>query len=265
VKVVASAADRVRRTAWPAPDGVVVLLYHRVGGRSGSEVDLDVACFEEQMALVAERGHVLSLGAALQRLAAADETAAPATVVTFDDGTADFTDVALPVMARYRIPATLYLATAYVQDGRMPDGTVAVSWNGLADACATGLVDVGSHTDRHILLDRVAAQEVRDDLDRSIELIGSHVGRRPLDFAYPKGVPGNPAAALAVRERFRSAALAGTRANRGRGFDPYRLARSPIQVSDGMTFFMRKLAGGMTLEDDLRRALNRLRYAGTRT
>jgi peptidoglycan/xylan/chitin deacetylase (PgdA/CDA1 family) len=185
--------------------------------------------------------------------------------VTFDDGTADFTDVALPVMARYGIPATLYLATAFVRDGRMPDGTAAVSWNGLVDACATGLVDVGSHTDRHILLDRVEAQDVYDDLDRSIDLIGAHVGRRPLDFAYPKGVPGNTAAALAVRERFRSAALAGTRANRARGFDPYRLARSPIQVSDGMTFFMRKLAGGMSFEDDLRRALNRIRYAGTRT
>ena len=64
------------------------------------------------------------------------------------------------------------------------------------------------------------------------------------------------------RGGFRSAALAGTRVNpyrtatgRGRSFsrtsprgtDVYRLARSPIQVSDGMEFFERKLAGGMAL------------------
>src|SRR5262245_32793656 len=105
VKVVASAADRVRRPSGHSAGGVVVLLYHRVGGNSASDVDLDVARFEEQMAVVAEHGNAVTLGAALQRLEAADGSVAPATVVTFDDGTADFTDVALPVMTRYGIPS----------------------------------------------------------------------------------------------------------------------------------------------------------------
>ena len=68
-----------------------------------------------------------------------------------------------------------------------------------------------------------------------------------------------------MRDRFRSAALAGTRVNPWRGTDPYRLARSPIQVSDGMQFFERKLAGGMALEDSFRRAMNRVRYAKATT
>jgi hypothetical protein len=74
-----------------------------------------------------------------------------------------------------------------------------------------------------------------------------------------------------VGERFRSAALAGTRVNPYRtkqtpgGTDPQRLARSPIQASDGMQFFERKLAGGMALEDSFRRAMNRARYARAST
>ncbi len=32
-------------------------------------------------------------------------------VVTFDDGTDDFADQAVPVLERYRIPVTLYVAT----------------------------------------------------------------------------------------------------------------------------------------------------------
>ena len=43
------------------------------------------------------------------------------------------------------------------------------------------------------------------------------------------------------------------RTPRSRGADPHRLARSPIQVSDGMQFFERKVAGGMALEDSFRR------------
>jgi len=43
---------------------------------------------------------------------------------------------------------------------------------------------------------------------------------------------------------------------------PYRLARSPVQLSDGMRWFRHKVAGGMAFEDTLRRAVNRTRYAG---
>jgi hypothetical protein len=68
-----------------------------------------------------------------------------------------------------------------------------------------------------------------------------------------------------VRARFRSAALAGTRPNRYGATDPYRLSRSPIQLSDGMRWFEAKLDGGMALEDRLRQVINRGRYAGAVT
>jgi hypothetical protein len=47
--------------------------------------------------------------------------------------------------------------------------------------------------------------------------------------------------------------------------DPYRLARSPVQRADGMHWFERKLAGGLRLEDDVRRWANRVRYLGATT
>ena len=68
-----------------------------------------------------------------------------------------------------------------------------------------------------------------------------------------------------MRARFDSAAVAGTHGNRYGATDPYRLARSPIQVSDGTRWFRRKVAGGLGLEDTLRRALNRRRYAASTT
>ena len=67
-----------------------------------------------------------------------------------------------------------------------------------------------------------------------------------------------------MRQRFRSAAIAGSRANLA-GADVHRLHRTPIQVSDGMRWFRRKAAGGMRLEDTARQLLNRGRYAGATT
>jgi peptidoglycan/xylan/chitin deacetylase (PgdA/CDA1 family) len=170
------------------------------------------------------------------------------------------------VLVRHAVPVTLYAATAFIDEGApFPGDAAPMSWAQLRDACSTGLVDVGSHTHGHRLLDRLPVIELDAELDRSIALIGEHLGRVPRDFAYPKAVLGSPAAELAVRARFRSAALAGTRANRYEVADPYRLARSPIQRSDGQRWFVRKATGGMAFEDRLRGWSNRRRYAAATT
>jgi peptidoglycan/xylan/chitin deacetylase (PgdA/CDA1 family) len=259
VKTVAAGADVVRRPG--RNPGVTVLAYHRIGGRSTAvEIDLPTPVFRAQMAEVAAR--VATLDDALDALRDR-QPAARDVVVTFDDGTADFVDEALPVLVEHNIPAVLYVATEHVDDGRpWPDDGVAISWAGLREAQSTGLVTIGSHTHSHALLDRCPPDVAEKELDRSIELIAEQLGAPPAHFAYPKALAGSPAAASAVAGRFRSAALAGTRRNRYGATDPHRLARSPIQRGDGMTYFRRKVAGGMTLEDDARRAANRLRYAG---
>jgi peptidoglycan/xylan/chitin deacetylase (PgdA/CDA1 family) len=257
VKHAARTVDRVRTP----PRGVVVLIYHRVGGGSGGAVDLPAARFDEQVAALAATGRVTTLDAALDALAAPRPPEQDPIVVTFDDGTADFADVAMPILDRHRVPVTLYVATDFLDRGvPFPDAGAPLSWAALADAAGTGLVTVGSHTHTHALLDRLPAAAVADELDRARDLVAEHLGAAPAHFAYPKAVLGSPAAEEEVRRRHRSAALAGTRPNRFGGTDPYRLARSPIQVSDGMEFFRAKVAGGMRLEDDIRAAANRWRY-----
>ena len=253
----------------PAVHGTVVLIYHRVGARSGLDVDLATPDFDRQMASLSAAGRTIPLGDALETMRSGNGSGRGTTepvVVTFDDGTADFADVALPVIVEHRIPVTLYLATAFIEEQRpFPDDGTPLSWGALRDACATGLVEVGSHTHTHAVLDRLGADRVVDELDRSKQIIEERLGRPCLDFAYPKALPPSAAADAAVRERFRSAALAGTRPNRPGKTDVYRLSRSPIQRSDGTKYFERKVAGGMGLEDALRRVVNRWRYRDVTT
>jgi len=259
LKTVAAWGDRVR-----APErGVVVLIYHRVGGGSGTEIDMAPEMFDEQMAWLAAEGRAASLDQALDALAAPVPPERDPVVVTFDDGTADLADVALPILARHRVPATVYVATDFVDTGRSfpADGT-PLTWGSVREMVASGLVTIGSHTHTHALVDRLSPVEAARELDRSIELVGEHAGVTADHFAYPKAVaPPAPVEAV-VRDRFRSAALGGNRPNPYGRTDPHRLARSAIQVSDGMEWFARKARGGMALEDSVRRALNRVRYAG---
>ena len=259
VKVGAAVPGVVRRP----PPGLVVLIYHRVGGGSRLEVDLARSTFAEQMGFLAATGSVVRLDEGLARLADPDAPREPMVAVTFDDGTRDFAEEAVPALVEHRVPATLYLATRFVDEQLdFPDDGRPLTWPALRDAVATGLVDVGSHTHGHVLLDRAPSSVVAQELDRSIGRIGEELGRAPRHFAYPKALAGTAAADLAVRARFASAAVAGTRVNRYTATDPHRLARSPVQRSDGARWFREKVAGGMALEDTLRRALNRHRYTG---
>jgi peptidoglycan/xylan/chitin deacetylase (PgdA/CDA1 family) len=249
----------------PPQPGVVVLLYHRVGGRSeADEIDLPASMFDRQMAWLAGRRRAVTLDEALAVLAAPADERPPydPVVVTFDDGTDDLVDVALPILARHRIPAVFYLATDHVERRRpFPGGGRPLSWAGAAEAVDSGLVTIGSHTHRHALLDRLDAAAVASELDRSQGLIGERLGVTAEHFAYPKAVLAAPGVEALVRERFRTAALGGNRPNPYGTTDPHRLARSPIQRRDGMRFFTHKAQGGMALEEQARRRLDRWRYA----
>jgi len=274
VKQMLAQSDRVFK---PAP-GVAVLIYHRVGGGSGSEVDLDIDAFRTQLEHLRDHHNVISLDDAVALLDPPPDSPAgsaqheSSVVITFDDGTDDFCDHVVPALVEYQLPATLYAATHFIDSGEpFPWGAPPASWSGLADAAATGLVTIGSHTHTHVLLDRSdaggngeAADQslVGDELDRSIELIGEHIGSPPAHFAYPKALPGSDAAEAEVRRRFTTAALARSRVNQPGHTDLHRLWRTPIQRSDGHEFFVAKAAGGLRLEGELRELVAKVKYRG---
>jgi peptidoglycan/xylan/chitin deacetylase (PgdA/CDA1 family) len=275
VKRLSHATDRL--VAPPA--GVTMLIYHRVGGSTGGAVDLDPDVFERQLHHLAEHHTVVTLDDAVAQLAAgqvdgwaasgATTADSPPTrngrsvVLTFDDGTTDFTEYVVPALARHGLPATLYAATGFIDEGHdFPWGAPPTSWAALRDALTTGLITVGSHTHSHWLLDRLDACQLDDDLDRSCELIASQLGAAPTHFAYPKAIPGSPQAEIAVRRRFLTAALAGSRVNRPGHTDLHRLWRTPIQRSDSTADFAAKAAGGLRLEGELRALAVRARARG---
>jgi len=257
VKAAAAACDVVRRP----PPGVVVLLYHRVGAGTGAEMDLSTGRFADHMAILRESGRAASLDRALETLIGKEAPERDPVVVTFDDGSADFADHALPVLEHFSIPATLYLATDFVERQQpLPGDSPPLSWAALSDARATGFVDVGSHTHTHAVLDGLSPGDVSTELDRSLQLIEDRLGTRARHFAYPKGMAHSSAADQAVRHRFESAALGRTGVNRYGRTDWYRLKRSPIQASDGTRWFTHKLGGGLALEGTLRELFNQRRY-----
>lgn len=257
VKVAALAGGPFARRR---PGDVVVLVYHRVADGS-SEIDLPPRTFERQLAALVEREPVLSFDGAVAALnGGGNGVARGGVALTFDDGTSDFYDAALPLLRRYRVPALLYLATGSVEDRATPD---SLSWGQLREAIGTGLVTVGAHTHSHADLSRAGERQASDEMRRSKELVEDRLGTACRHFAYPWGVA-SPAADAVARRLFDTAAL-GWGTNRRHGTDPHRLGRTPVLRSDGDLFFRAKVRGLLDGEALAYRALRRGPWARSRS
>lgn len=79
--------------------------------------------FHSRMAWVACNFNVIPLAEAIAGLASGRLPERPL-AITFDDGYADNVTVALPVLARLGLPATFFIATGFLDGGRMWNDTV---------------------------------------------------------------------------------------------------------------------------------------------
>jgi peptidoglycan/xylan/chitin deacetylase (PgdA/CDA1 family) len=115
------------------PRGLAVLMYHRVG-READPLRPRMATADEfrgQMRLIARFFRPCGLAQGL-RLLREDRLPPRSVAVTFDDGYADNVQVALPILRETGIPATFFVATAYLDGGRMWNDTIIEALRRLA-------------------------------------------------------------------------------------------------------------------------------------
>lgn len=102
--------------------GAVVFMYHSVADEATAawidpENHVPAEVFAEQMAWLAAHRNVVSLEALVGTLARGERVEDGTVVLTFDDGYLDNLLIAAPILARYRLPATIFLPSAYIDRG----------------------------------------------------------------------------------------------------------------------------------------------------
>ena len=105
-----------------------ILIFHRVLAQPDPlfPSEATVQSFDWQMALLKSLFNVLPLPEAVSRLKAGT-LPARAAAITFDDGYADNVTHALPILQKHGLHATFFIATAYLDGGRMFNDTVIES------------------------------------------------------------------------------------------------------------------------------------------
>ncbi|MCB0994830.1 MAG: polysaccharide deacetylase family protein [Acidimicrobiales bacterium] len=231
---------------------VPILCYHAVRETPLPGLDpfsLTPAGFEAHLDLLVERGWRTQRVTDFVRDHVRGSAPIPerTILITFDDGYADFVEVAVPMLVERGLDATLFVTTSTV--GTTPrfldpvpsDGTIMASWEQLRTIDAA-TIELGAHGHVHADLDVLTPAEAAADIQRSRALLEEGLDRPVTSFAYPRGYHGGSVRRLVDEAGFVAGCAVRNLVSHA-GDDPLALARILVRNDHDTTWLASLLDG----------------------
>jgi len=183
-----------------------ILVYHRVSPIPPGVVrptwNVQPERFRRQMLELLDRGYsVWPLKSVIDYCMSAKTIPSKVTAITFDDGYETVYLRAWPVLQELRIPATIFVATAYLDShepfpfddwGSLyheqvpPETWRPLTWAQCQEMESAGLIEIGTHSHTHGDF-RGNPESLKQDLRMSLEILQEKLGARRYSFAFPYG------------------------------------------------------------------------------
>jgi peptidoglycan/xylan/chitin deacetylase (PgdA/CDA1 family) len=182
----------------------LILGYHRVADVEGDPLHLFVSPknFAEQMEVIRQYAYPMCMQDLVIHI---NDNKLPrnAVAITFDDGYADILYRALPILARYDVPATSFLVTGNLgkqfwwdeptpqmisKTGRneiVNDRTLLI--NEILELASNNLIEIGAHSVNHLILADQPADEQKFEIKQSKVFLDELLGHTISGFSYPHG------------------------------------------------------------------------------
>lgn len=160
----------------------VVLTYHRVrdDGRH-TDISVSVKQFERQLKYLSNAFIIAPLGQAVRWIQNGHHFTNDVVSVTFDDGYEDNYTHALPLLWRYKTPATIFLVSDLIDRSDQMLSTEQIK------AMQAFQIDFGSHTASHPVLSEQPVHEINMEIQHSKKELENALDTPISMFAYPKG------------------------------------------------------------------------------
>lgn len=107
-------------------------------------------------------------------------------VITFDDGYYSNYEYIYPILKQYNVKASIFIVTDKI--GQEIDDIKYLGWEECLEMQNSGIVEIGSHSKKHVFYDKRSVRELRDDVKESYKEIEKNLGKQDLKiFAYHYG------------------------------------------------------------------------------
>lgn len=107
-------------------------------------------------------------------------------LVSMDDGYYSNYEYIFPILKKYKVKASIFIVTDKI--GKEIDGKKYLSWEQCKEMQNSGLVEIFSHSKRHVFYDKLPVRVIRDEVTESYKIIEKKLGSKKIKvFAYPYG------------------------------------------------------------------------------
>lgn len=247
-----------------------ILVYHNVPSETDrSKLRNDSVSaddFERQMLFLKENSfNVISLKTLIYFLRSGNRIPRKSIIVTFDDGYKTAYTNAYPILKKYGIPATIFLAVGFIgKSKRFPwlqtdngdhfvENPSAMNWDEVRQLHDAG-IEIGSHTLSHRLLPKLDIRDIEEEILASQAIIQERLSHTPralaLPFSFPivhSNWPNFKSALLRTLKKGKyTSCCTMLRRHISSRTDPFILGRLPVGKFDDLALFNAKLVGSYT-------------------
>lgn len=143
--------------------------------------------FEENIKTILEDGYtVISMEELYKANTGKIKLPSKPILITFDDGYYNNYEYIYPILKKYNVKSSIFVITDRV--GKEVDGIKYLGWDECLEMQNSGLIEIFSHSKRHIFYDKLPVREIRDDAIESYKIIEKNLGKKKIKvFAYPYG------------------------------------------------------------------------------
>lgn len=184
-----------------------IIVYHNVtesNNENKKELANDTVTineFEKQMQFLRENNYnMISLSEISKIIKEKKDIPERTVVITFDDGYRNIFKYAYPILLKYKIPATIFLATGYIGTNKpfpwlnsiflqkSTEDHVPMNWDEVLKLYEGG-IEIGSHTVSHKFLPKMDSMGIEKELLDSQLTIEDKIGIKTLSAALPFSYP----------------------------------------------------------------------------
>lgn len=163
---------------------LLIICYHRVITEKEPIYKMgmcvDIESFDSQMKLLSKFYRPVGEREIMRAIEGAERMPERSVWVTFDDGYKDNYINAYPILKKYKIPATFFVTSGFVNNESF------MTWDEIKEIAGGGFY-IGAHTVNHCVLSNLSEEDISKEILTSKTEIEKRISKAIISFAYPKG------------------------------------------------------------------------------
>jgi len=160
--------------------GIISLMYHRFEENKYPSTNIKINDFKEHLKIL-EENNIKFINPKNFENELKNNKLQKKVLLTIDDGFLSFYENAWPILKNKKIPFILFISTREVGNFNY------MTWEQIKEISEENFVEIGNHSHTHEYLADENNEVIKEDIEKSISILKTNLGKNSNFFSYPFG------------------------------------------------------------------------------